>query len=331
MTTPELLENPFIDRFDYFDRAIRSMYFTGLGRTYHTHGDLGGLEGVWNLQGGVKGIYDAPVKTTWKTGAFQDGSTQKAVKRLHRDMVLGFGVVDTENRGAEENESDFRQIFDYAVDEWDDEPEPTTLHMVTDRSGERRLDLLMYDTPEINDADIDPIEQQYFGLILKVRAGQPDWYELDPTTGKEFKSFWQNGATDAEGYIEVYNPTDRPCRQEWVLTRATWTVPDLSWRGGKYRRRPGGQWADRALALEPITDVQGGIRISLDPQKLHIRDFNNTNAVASMLKPGLRFLHVIPPYTPRTLIPISYINAPAGGARAELIQPRRWTRPWGQE
>lgn len=328
MTAP--LTNPFIENPDYFDRKIRAMYFTGGGRTFHTHGELGGLEGVWNAQGQVRGIWEAPVQTTWKTGAFQEGSTQKAVKRLHRDMLLGFHVVETGSVGAEDNESDFRSIFDYEIDEWDDQPEPTTLHVVTDKSGERQLDLLLYDTPDM-EPEIDPMQEGYFNLILKVRAGQPNWYEMDPETGKEFKSVFQSGATDGEGYIEVWNPCDRPIRQEWILTRATWTVPDVSWRGGKYRRRPGGVWADRMIPLHPISDVQGGVRISLEPQRLLVRDFNNTNAVATILKPGQRFMHIIPPYTPRQMLPISYIDAPAGGARAELIQPHRWTRPWGQE
>jgi len=324
--------NPFIKDPDYFDRKIRSMFITGQGRCYHTHGEMGGLEGVWNAQGQVKGIWDSPVKTTWKSGAFQEGSTQKHVKKLERDMTLGFHIVDTSSgRGAEDNESDFRSIFSYAVDEYDDAPEPTTLHMVTDRSGERRLDMLLYDTPDLDQVEVDPLEQQYFALILKVRAGQPNYYELDPVTGMEYKSVFQAGGTDGEGFIEVYNPTDCVMCQGWILTRATWTIPDVSWKGGRYKRRPAGIWSDRSITLKPVTEVQGGIRISLDAQKLMVRDFNYTNAVASMLRPGVKFIHPIPPYTPRTMIPISYKDAPAGGARAELIQPRRWTRPWGQE
>ncbi|WP_369829213.1 hypothetical protein, partial [Mycobacterium sp. 1245801.1] len=104
-----------------------------------------GAQGIWNAQGQCRGIYDAPVKTTWKTGAFQDGSTQKAKKVLHRDLELGFHCVETRipPRSAEDNESEFRKIFDYDVDEWDDDPEPTTIHLETDRSGERKLDLLL--------------------------------------------------------------------------------------------------------------------------------------------------------------------------------------------
>lgn len=324
------MKNPFIDELDYFERKIRGMWITGQGLRFDTHGELGGVQGVWNLQGEVQGIWDAPVKTTWKETAFQDGSTQKAVKRLHRDMTLGFAVVDTDGRGAEENESEFRSIFAYEVDEWDDDPEPITLHMDTDLSGERKLDLLMYEEPEFEPV-IDPIEQQYFELTMKVRAGQPDWYENDVVTQFPMPDDPQYGATEASGFIEVENPTDRPMRHKFILTRATWQIPDVSWKGGKKKRRIGGAYANRVIPLRPITAVQGGIVISLDGKDLMVRDHNFTNAVPSLLPNGQHFMHVIPPYTPKTLLPISYTDAPPGGAMAQLVQPRRWSRPWGQE
>jgi len=325
------LSNPFIPEPDYFDRQIRAMWITGQGREFHVHGDQAGIEGAWAAKGQVQGIWHSPVKTTWKTGAFQEGSTQKSVKRLHRDMTLGYHVGPTRNRPAEDNESDFRGVFAYEVDEWDDDPEPTTLHIDTDRSGERRLDLLMYDTP-VFEPETDPIKGQHFNLILKVRAGQPDWYELDPETGADYTTVFSSGADNGEGFIEVENPTDRTIKQKWILTRATWRVPDVSWRGGKYRRRPGGVYGNRVLELKPITAVQGGIVISLDTQRdLMIRDHNFTNAWPALMPGGQWFMHEIPPWTPKTLLPISYIDAPAGGAMAQLVTRRRWSTPWGGE
>lgn len=312
---------------DFFDRKITRMWFTGGGNgaEFTTHGDGAGVEGIWNAEGQVRGIYDAPVKTTWKTGAFQEGSTQKAKKVLQRDMELGFHCVETDlpPRSAEDNESEFRKIFDYEVDPYDDDPEPTTLHLETDKSGERKLDVLMYDTP-IFEADVDPIENQYINLILKLRAGQPMWYEDDVITA--FKA----GSTAATGFIEVENRTDQPMRQKWILTRATWTLPDFSWKGGKYRRKPGGVHKDRTITLPPITDVQGGAVVSLDTiNDLMIRDAHYTNLLP--LLGGKFFQYVIPPYTPKQYLPISYTGAPAGGAMAQLVQPQRWSRPWGQE
>jgi hypothetical protein len=245
-------------------------------------------------------------------------------------MTLGFHVVETSGAGAEDNESDFRSIFDYEDDPYDDDPEPTTIHIDTDRSGERMLDVLLYDTPVL-EPEIDPIDQQYFNLILKVRAGQPNWYEFDPETGKDFKSVFESSATDEDGFIQVENPTDRPIQHKIILTRATWSVPDVSWKGKKNFRRPAGLWGSRTITLNPITVVQGGVVISLDPKDLMVRDNNYTNALPALLPNAQYFMHNIPPYTPKTLLPISYRDAPPGGARAELIMPHRYSRPWGLE
>ncbi len=317
--------NPFISNPDFFDRKIRGMWITGQSKCFHTHGDRAGAEGVWSAQGQVKGLWDSPVQTSWKTGAFQSGSTQKSVKWLHRDLSLGFHITDTQDMSFEDNESVFRGIFDYSEDEWDDDPEPTTLHIDTDKSGERKLDLLMYDTPQF-EPELDPILQQYANLILKVRAGQPHWYQDDKIT--DFTS----GGGSATGFIEISNPTDREMKVKWILTRAAWTIPDISWRGGKYRRHPGGVYANRSITMQPITDVQGGAVISLDTSRdLMVRDHNYTNALPTLLPNGEHFIHVVPPYTPKQVLPISYTDAPAGGAMAQLVQPRRWSRPWGLE
>lgn len=319
------MTSPFIPNPDYFERKILGMWITGQGRIFHTHGTDKGTEGVWNAQGQVKGIWDAPVETTSKGGAFQVGSAPKAVKWLHRDMMLGFHITETRDRTFEDNESDFRGIFGYEEDEWDDNPEPTTLHIDTEKSGERRLDLMMYDTP-VFEPVIDPIQQQHGNLILKLRAHQPMWYQPDHRTA------FEGGQGSASGFIEISNPTDRPMKIKWILTRAQWNIPDFSWKGAKYSRRPGGVHKERVIAMQPITSDQGGVVISLDTAKdLMVRDHNYTNALPALLPNGQHFIYQVPPYTPKTLLPISYTGAPVGGARAVLVQPRLWGRPWGQE
>jgi hypothetical protein len=317
-------ENPYIVP-DYFDEQVRCMWFTGQGRVFHTHGEGAGEEGVWNGQGQVKGIFYSPIQTSYKTGAFQEGSTLKSVKWLHRDLMMGFHITETQDRRMEDNESDFLGIFEYEPDQWDDKPEPTTLHIDTIKSGERRLDVMMHDAPDL-ESDVDPLEQQYLNPILKLRAAQPHWYQPDHRTK------FSGGQGSASGFIEVSNPTDRPMKIKWILTRGQWNIPDFSWKGAKYSRRPGGVYKDRIISLQPITDVQGGAVISLDTANdLMVRDHNYTNALPTLLPNGQHFIHQIPPYTPKTLLPISYTGAPAGGAMATLVQPRRWTAPWGRD
>lgn len=323
------MTTPFLTDLDYFDRKINKMWITGGGGTFVTHGQGAGAQGVWNGKGQVQGLWDAPVQTTWKSSAFQEGSTHRATKRLHRDVMLGFHITQTllaagqdADASAEENESAFRKIFEYAEDPWDDDPEPTTLHVDTEQSGERMLDVLLHDTPQFT-SDIDPIQQQYFNLILPLRAGQPSWYEPDHV------STVSSASSSATLQIEVSNPTDQPMKHSWILTRAIWQVPDVSWRGPKYNRSPGGTFASREIEV-PVGEAQGGCVVSLDRlEDLMVRDLHYTNMLP--LLGGKLFKHVVPPYTQPQNLTISYTGAPAGGAMAQLVQPRRWSRPWGLE
>jgi hypothetical protein len=117
--------------------------------------------------------------------------------------------------------------------------------------------------------------------------------------------------------------------QKWIVTVGTFTLPDVQWVGSKGQRAPGGANATRALTLAPITPLNGGAVIDLDGSNLMIRDANNTNILGQQA--GNFFNYPIPPYTPPTLLPVSYTNAPSGGAMIQLVQPQTWSRPWGLE
>lgn len=294
---------------------------------FHVHGQSAGLEGVWLAQGQVQGIYDAPIKSTWKTGAFQVGATQKAVKRLHRDMELGFHITDTTDT-YEWNESLFRQIFFYEPDLWSTDPKNTTIEILTQQSGTRKIDVLMYEQPDFN-AAIDPLKDQYGNLILKLRAGEPLWYEDDVIS--EFTST----ASSAAGTVTVSNPTDQVMYHKWILTpgltsgSANWTLPDFQWVGDPGEREPGGTNGSRYINDIIITSANGGCTIDLDRQELMYRDYNDTNILGQMGASKI-FTYPIPPYTPEYELPVSYKGA-TGGATVQLVQPRRWSRPYGLE
>ena len=290
---------------------------------FHVHGDGAGREGVWLAQGQVDGIYDAPIKSTWKTGAFQVGSTQKSVKQLHRDLALGFHIIDNVTDSFEWNESLFRQIFFYEKDQWSTTPKATTIEVVTQISGTRKLDVLMYEQPAFS-SNADPIAQQYGNLILKLRAGEPMWYENDVV------SQFTSGATSGAGTVTVSNPTDQVMWHKWVLTPGVWTLPDFQWIGDPGERTPGGTNAARYVRDITITTANGGAVIDLDRKNLMYRDLNNTNILAQMGGSKI-FTYPVPPYTPEFQLPVSYKGAPSGGATCQLIQPRRWSRPYGLE
>lgn len=304
---------------------------TGCGseeRAYFcVHGQGSGREGVILGHGQVEGIYDAPVSMERRSMARQRGGTVINKNWGVRELSLGFHVLDGVDNWTQVD-SDFRSAFTYDDDEveWDPDWKPARIDWSTDQSGTRSLDVVLREVPDFN-PDRDPIMDGYGNPIMPLAADQPFWYE-DSVTKQ-----WSTGSTSATGWIEMPgNPTDIPAFQRWVLTRGEWTLPDVSWRGRRGHRAPGGEYGGRMIELKPITTTQGGLVIDLDPMELMVRDAHDTNATGYMLKkPGQFFMHVIPPYTPPCWLPISVTNAPAGGAMAQLTVPRLWSKPFGLE
>lgn len=277
-------------------------------QVFHVHGEDAGLEGVWLAQGQVQGLYDPPVRTTWKTGAFQIGSTQRSHKFEHRDLVLGFHIKDTVTPW-EFNDSEFRRLFDYESDPWNPDYPATTIEVETELSGVRKIDVLMAEAPEFDSA-LDPQMQQHGNVIFKLRAGEPFWYEDDYVS-----------TVSATGTITVSNPTDQIAFHKWVLTPGTFTLPDYSWTGGPGERVPDGT---RTVAGIVISSENGGAVIDLDRNELMFRDANDTNLLAQLA--GKFFEYPLPPYTPQTSIPVT-----VSGGTVQVRIPRRWSRPWGLE
>lgn len=273
------------------------------GTVFHVHGEDAGAEGVWLAKGQVEGLYDAPVKTTWKTGAFQVGSSQRGRKFLHRDMTLGFHIKETVT-SWEFNDSQFRRIFDYEEDPWDDNYQPTTIEVETTLSGVRKIDVLMSEPPDF-DTDLDPQMQQHGNVIFKLRSGQPMWYQDDYTSRSNTS-------------VAVQNPTDQIAFHKWELPVGTLVLPDREWQGAPGARTPVGT---RTVTV-PVPSGSGGAVVDLDRSELMFRDANNTNILAQLA--GKFFEYPIPPYTPPTNLAVS------GGSVLVRI-PVRWSRPWGLE
>ena len=301
---------------------IKSIRVVKGDKTYHVHGENAGDEGVYLAKGQVHGLYEAPVVTTYKTGAFQRGSRHRHTKWGHRDLALGFHILGTADGEYELNESEFRQCFEYEPDEWDTDPPPTIIEVETTLSGTRSLDVLMWEAPD-HDPDLDPIGDQYGNYLFKLRAQQPNWYE------DEVISTFTDTTSSASGTITVENPTDQRMLQKWILTRATWTLPDFQWAGPKGARVPAGPNAARTVSGIVVTEGNGGAVVDLDGMELMFRDANDTNILGQLA--GRFFNYAIPSYCPSTELPVSYSGAPAGGAMVQLVQPILWSKPWGLE
>ncbi|MGW4769859.1 hypothetical protein ACWEO2_17660 [Nocardia sp. NPDC004278] len=274
---------------------------------------------VITLATSPKGINDAPVTTSYKSSVYQRGATYQGKRYLKRDITFAVNIHGDDPEEWEQRDSAWRNAWDYELDAWDPDATLTKLQISTDRST-RWLWLALDKSIEF-ESERDPHLLRKSVVPMAVTAAQPMWEEPTKVTS------WETGEGTSEGFIEVCNPTDVEMAQKWVLTRGRWRVPDVSWRGKKYRRAPAGPYANRMITLPMLGNREGGARIDLDPAKLYVRDLNGTNLVGRL--GGLHFMHRIPPRTPPTLLPISVEDAPASGARAELRQPRLWSRAWG--
>ncbi|WP_306365301.1 hypothetical protein [Nocardia sp. CC227C] len=273
----------------------------------------------------VKGIYDAPVTTRYKSSAFQRGSTYQGKKYEQRDITFAVNLKGETPEDWEDLDSQWRSAWDFEPDPWDPASTLTKMSVTTPRSGTRSLYVALSDSI-VFESKHDPHLRKSSVVPMAVTAAQPFWFE-DAYENAPYDYFDTGASGTSEGFVTVYNPTDQPLFLKWVVTRGKWTLPDFSWTGKRYQRTPGGDWANRKITLPELTEVEGGARIDLDPMKLQIRDFNDTNLIGRMN--GIWFMHKIPPYTPETDLPVKVELAPAGGARVEVYCPRRWSRPWG--
>lgn len=282
-----------------------------------------GRQGIILAAGQVQGIHDAPITVETASAARQVGGKNMGVDFEVRDVNLGFHLFgDDDPRGYEFLESLLEKCFTTELDPWDPDEAPARIFAKTKRDT-RYLSVFKREAT-IFDPDDDPHVDEYANPIYPLRAYEPMW------VGKKLVTSWQTSGTSGSGLIAVSNPTPLPMLQTWSLTRGAWTVPDNSWIGPKGKRVPGGEFGTRKIPLLPIDSVHGGARINLDPMKLMIESWSGTNLLAELAGRAY-FMHEIPPYTPETWLPISVTGAPAGGARAELHQPRLWPKPWGME
>lgn len=293
--------------------------------------------GVYLTEAGVKGdIIDAPVKTEWDSLAKQEGGTQRGVDWEYRDISLQFHVTDNSRLSAEEADSMLRMMFDYEEDEWDTENPQRQAKLILEVIGgpfagsERSLDILMYEAPEM-ELNRDPFKDQYFNPTLNFRAGQPMYYEPMDVQPFEFE-----GSGTFEGEVMCYNPTDRAVRHTWIVAAGAgaraW-LPDFSWIGPRGKRKIGGPHPTRMIQVPEITPEGGGIRVTLKRGKVMVEDLNGTNAMGRMPVQGQFFMYRIPPYTPKTMLPVKIMNVPPSnpGGRIELRMDRYWSRPYGLE
>lgn len=299
------------------------------GSFWPVHGEDAGIEGVALGENQVKGLFAVPGRTFWKSTQRQIGGTMKGLWYDPRDLLFGFHIVSRRvpNGDQEELISRFRQAFDWREDQWDHDAKLAQVEVIAPSGSQRFLDVQLYEKQDF-DPGVDPLSIDHANPIFPLRAGMPFYYEQPKISTLTF-------ASDGVGEIEVENPTDQPMLQKWIVTRGDWVLPDVSWEGPPYQRRPGVSKMtgrdDRArkILLPSITSLEGGATVDLDAMNLMIRDAAGTNLLGRMPVPGRFFEYCIPPKTQRQTLPVSVSNVPAGGAMVQLVQPRWWSEPIG--
>lgn len=279
--------------------------------------------GITLAKSSVKGIEDAPFETDWIEDT--DGTVLAGVRGLPNDLEFGFYVSD-ELAGtsvAGRLESDFRKAFTVRPDPWNPDARLPQVEVRSALSGVRRQPIHLKEAPA-RTADVDPYtREQPFDMRYLLRGATRLW-----DSGTDVSVVEGAGAAGS-GFWTCSNPTDQPMRVTMVLTRGVWEVPDVSWQGPEGARVPAGVHADRSLVLPEITELDGGVRLTRERRKLVAQTFTGRNFLSRM--GGRWLMYDVPPYTPPTLLPVSWTGAPAGGARAELHMPRLWSRPVGME
>ena len=268
------------------------------GSTWVLNGPGAGREGV-HLGESPDGIYDAPVRTLWQQGAFQEGATPNGARWDARDIVFTAMIQGVEGRSWQDVDSQWRRAWSYTAD---------SIMRVSTESGTRELKLRMFESPKFT-PDVDPRVNEFGEVVMTCRAGDPFWREQPDT-----QTVTAAGSSGTE-HVTVFNPTDKEMWLRWVLSAGSrWTLPDFDFAGGQ-----------RTVTM-PTAYTSRDVLVDTHPLREQIVISDWANAWEAM--GGVQLLHPVPPYTPPTDVPVSWTGS--GGALM-LVQDRRWSRPWGLE
>lgn len=268
------------------------------GSSWVLNGPGSGREGV-HLGESPQGIYDAPVRTLWQQGAFQEGATPNGVRWDARDVVFTAMIQSVAGRSWQEVDSAWRRAWSYTQD---------SVLRVTTPSGTRELKLRLFEAPKFT-PDVDPHDAEYGEVVMTCRAGDPFWREQPD------KQVVTASGSSGTATVDVWNPTDKEMWLRWVAAPGSrWTIPDFDFRGGT-----------RTVTL-PTAYTSRDVLVDTHPLREQIVVPSWANAWEAM--GGVTFVHPVPAYTPPTDVPVSWSGS---GGSLMLVQDRRWSRPWGLE
>lgn len=272
------------------------------GRVWHIHGDNAGAEGVGLLEG-ADGLWEAPIKSVWMQGAFQEGATYLGFKTEPLDVVLPIGIRGETYAEWARTDSMFRHDLG--------DPDTEFSLVAISASGRRELKLRLTDSP-VSVRATDPSVDHYTRLVVQARAGWPRWEGLAEASGHTFPT------GSGTGSVTVSNPTDTWLYLLWVCDApGKWVLPDFSWRDD--------QWHDRIITTPSLSAAEA-LTIDTYPANESYVAANGSNIAGRF--GGVEFLFPIPPHTPLTQLPVK-LTGGQPGASVMVRMPRNWRRPRG--
>ena len=272
------------------------------GVRWNIHGRHAARQGVALLKGSKK-LWEAPIKSVWMQGAFQEGATYLGYKTEPIDLVLAIGVRGKDREEWQATDSRFIASMGSPDDE-------VTLE-ARSSSGTRSLTLRLMASPELA-GDYEEHRNGVSQYVMQFRAGWPRW------VGEADTSVWTSAASTGSGFVTVTNPTDTWMYPQWVCSApGRWVVPDFSWGDD-----------DQASRLITTPTLSTGQDLTIDTYPANepyvARDGSN---IAGRFG-GVMFLHPVPPHTPPTKLPVR-LEAGKAGSAIMLRMPRNYRRPWG--
>jgi hypothetical protein len=289
------------------------------GSHFVISGPGAGEQGV-TLSPKIKGAIDAPVKSLWLPSAF---GQEFVTFRWQRREVIYAVQIFVEDTGDDDYDAETWMTLDWAWRAAWDYVKETTVRYTTS-AGVRDLKLRLIEEPKAYETNsyegFDPFLTRDASCVMTCAAELP-FYVGDPLI---YDFVLDDTFTAGYGTFPIKVDCDVPVWGRYTLTdQATWTLADFSWGSDEYGK--GDEDSGRSVTL-PALLVGEGVVVDSDPRVQTILAANKA-PVQSRWK-GNDMLYPFAPGATANL-PIS-VKDVTDGARARLVIPRWYTRPWSR-
>ncbi len=256
------------------------------------------------------GIFSTAFKTVTRSGAFQVGGDAVGDDIPIRELTLPFNLYDNGD-GIEATVHRFRMMWRQG--------RSITWRYKSARSGARWLRVRLSQEIKFS-PETDWNLNGYAKAVVTAIAVQPMYQSAEDVQTATFA-----GSGSGIEYLEFWNPTDQRCYLEWDLDPGKYAFPDFSFGLESEYDRNTGQDADRVITTPTLTQR---LSVMADPQYDTYVSADLSNA--SGLFNGVEPLYWLPPYTPRTSVPVFAWSGTAG--RQVMCTMRRfWSAESGLE